>query len=128
MLYNHADNPPSDTAVWHSDVTWRDKPSLGSILVARKVPTLGGDTGDLPIWNWHTIRLDDQTKNLIEGRKAIHRFESLRVHLANNGASEGQMAKFAKKYPEQLHPALLVRTQLFPLPFQLRAFLTNLFT
>ncbi len=29
---------------WHSDVTWREKPSLGSILRARAVPDVGGDT------------------------------------------------------------------------------------
>ena len=27
---------------WHSDVTWREKPSLGSILKAVKVPAVGG--------------------------------------------------------------------------------------
>lgn len=29
---------------WHSDVTWRERPSLGSILRARAVPDVGGDT------------------------------------------------------------------------------------
>ena len=29
---------------WHSDVTWREKPSMGSILLAREVPKCGGDT------------------------------------------------------------------------------------
>ena len=30
--------------VWHSDVTWRGEPSLGSILRARIMPEVGGDT------------------------------------------------------------------------------------
>jgi taurine dioxygenase len=29
---------------WHSDVTWREKPSLGSILRGRIIPEVGGDT------------------------------------------------------------------------------------
>lgn len=30
--------------VWHSDVTWRERPSLGSILRGRIIPDVGGDT------------------------------------------------------------------------------------
>ncbi|MET0588331.1 MAG: TauD/TfdA family dioxygenase [Novosphingobium sp.] len=30
--------------VWHSDVTWREIPSLGSVLRARVMPQVGGDT------------------------------------------------------------------------------------
>ena len=30
--------------VWHSDVTWRERPSLGSVLRAIELPPLGGDT------------------------------------------------------------------------------------
>ena len=35
--------PPSINT-WHSDVTWRTEPSLGSILLMREKPTFGGDT------------------------------------------------------------------------------------
>jgi taurine dioxygenase len=30
--------------MWHSDVTWREHPSLGSVLRARELPDVGGDT------------------------------------------------------------------------------------
>ena len=123
ILHHHGGNAPSDTAIWHSDVTWRSEPSLGSILVARKVPELGGDT---LFANMELAYegLDDQTKSLIEGRKAIHRFEPLRVHLMNSGASEHQLSKFATKYPEVLHP--IVRTH--PISQKKSIYVNSLFT
>ena len=30
--------------LWHSDVTWRETPSLGSVLRGRIIPEVGGDT------------------------------------------------------------------------------------
>ncbi len=29
---------------WHSDVSWRERPPLGSILIGRVIPEVGGDT------------------------------------------------------------------------------------
>ena len=31
-------------SVWHSDVTWREAPSMGSVLRAVEIPPVGGDT------------------------------------------------------------------------------------
>lgn len=36
---------PPGASIWHSDVTWRKSPSLGSMLYCEVAPTFGGETG-----------------------------------------------------------------------------------
>lgn len=43
-LKTRPDGSTSGADMWHSDVTWRAEPSLGSILRGRIVPEVGGDT------------------------------------------------------------------------------------
>ena len=40
----HDENNRGTENTWHSDVTWRLKPSFGSVLRAIEVPEVGGDT------------------------------------------------------------------------------------
>ena len=57
--------------VWHSDVTWRECPSLGSLLLAVELPPLGGDT----LWADMAAAydcLDDDVKERIDGLTAVH--------------------------------------------------------
>ncbi|MCZ6782231.1 MAG: TauD/TfdA family dioxygenase, partial [Proteobacteria bacterium] len=59
--------------IWHSDVSWREVPSLGSVLRARAVPEVGGDT----LWSDMEAAyqgLPDDLKQRIDGLRAIHDF------------------------------------------------------
>lgn len=62
---------PGFENIWHSDVSWREVPSLGSILRAVEVPEVGGDT----LWCDMAAAYDhlkDDLKDRIENLVAVH--------------------------------------------------------
>jgi len=66
-----SDTQPGFENVWHSDVTWRETPSLGSILRAIEVPAIGGDT----MWSDMGAAYDGlkpHVKEQIDGLTAEH--------------------------------------------------------
>jgi taurine dioxygenase len=92
---------------WHSDVTWRIEPSLGSILRALEVPAVGGDTLFADMYAAYE-NLGDEVKAKIDGRNALHDFGHFRVAMRKRGLNEEQIEAFNKKYPSVEHP--IVRT------------------
>ncbi len=92
---------------WHSDVTWRLEPSLGSILRCRIAPAVGGDT----LWANMAAAfegLDDATRAHISGLTAVHDWEVFRQGLRCQGASEDHISGLNAAYPPAEHP--VVRT------------------
>ena len=87
---------------WHSDVTWREKPSLGSILRARKVPPVGGDTLFANMALAYE-RLPESTRERIQGLVAVH--DIARVFASRLGTTP---EKLHERYPPMEHP--VVRT------------------
>ena len=92
---------------WHSDVTWREEPSLGSILRAVEVPPVGGDTLFADMYAAYS-GLTDDVKAQIEGRVAVHDFAHFRRGMRKAGKSEAEIEAFNQLYPMVEHP--VVRT------------------
>ncbi len=91
---------------WHSDVTWRPEPSLGSILRAVEVPAVGGDTLFCDMYAAYE-GLSDKMKDFICGLDAEHSF--IRVFGKRLAANDPEKAKrLAAENPVQIHP--VVRT------------------
>ncbi len=88
---------------WHSDVTWRACPSLGSILRGIVIPPVGGDT----CWANMELayeQLPDPVKEQIEGKFAVHSF----VKVFGRRLSDEDREQKRREFPDQLHP--VVRT------------------
>ncbi len=58
---------------WHSDLSYKEKPSLGSLLHARELPEEGGDTlfANMPT-AWDALPADLQRR--VEGLQAEHTY------------------------------------------------------
>lgn len=89
--------------IWHSDVSWRQEPSLGSVLRAHEVPDIGGDT----LWaDMEAVYegLPADIKERIDGLQAVHDF----VHTFGLGLSDDERALKQEEFPPASHP--IVRT------------------
>ena len=107
VIEHDANHPPQEN-VYHTDVTWREYPALGSVLHAIKVPENGGDT----IW----VNLEAAYAHLSEPMQAmlteLSAWHSIEVFSNSvnyeKGSDPTQFAEILKMFPPQLHP--VVRT------------------
>lgn len=105
-VLENGENRPPETNIWHTDVTWRDKPPLGSVLYGAEIPASGGDT----MWASMTAlyeALSPSMQKMLEGLRAVH---SIAV-FANSGNYETsqdaeRMMEVLKLYPPQSHPVI----------------------
>jgi taurine dioxygenase len=87
--------------VWHTDVTWREKPALGSILRAVEVPEAGGDTCFADMAAAYDC-LPKHIRNRVDGLTAVHDF-TLPFGL---GMDPEKLAEMQAKYPAVEHPVV----------------------
>ncbi|MEV5014549.1 TauD/TfdA dioxygenase family protein [Streptomyces sp. NPDC053780] len=68
-----AGSAPTYENVWHTDVTFRERPALGAVLQLREVPPFGGDT----MWADMAAAYDNlppEVKERVDGARAVHDF------------------------------------------------------
>ncbi len=102
LRITHGPNSRGRENAWHSDVTWRPEPSLGSILRAIELPPVGGDTLFADMYDAYEA-LSPAMKAWVETLKAEH--DIARVFAGRLGADADALRA---KYPVQTHP--VVRT------------------
>ena len=107
LAITHDDKSKGRENTWHSDVTWRLEPSLGSILRAVEVPPVGGDTLFADMYAAYD-GLKDEVKARIDGAVAVHDFAHFRERMRKRGLTEAQIEALNEKYPTVEHP--VVRT------------------
>lgn len=107
LAITHDRDRPGRENKWHSDVTWRECPSLGSVLRAVEVPDVGGDTLFADMYAAYE-GLTDEVKEKIDGAVAIHDFAHFRAAMRARGKSEAEIEEMNRKYPMVEHP--VVRT------------------
>ena len=104
------------TDEWHTDVTFRALPAMGSILYARIVPEIGGDT----LWSSMYAAYDalaESMKRAIDGLTAIHdvcgggphgRVATYREIVLAGPDAPRRLAEIEREFPPVSHP--VVRT------------------
>jgi taurine dioxygenase len=102
QLYNDKKHPPKVNK-WHSDVTWRKEPSLGSILLARELPEVGGDTLFANMELAYE-KLESGTKNKIKTSLAYHDNQVFLNNMRASSVDEEAIATTAASFPPVKHP------------------------
>jgi taurine dioxygenase len=114
---------PSKIELWHTDMTFKPQPPLGSILRARVLPPSGGDTLWMSLGTAFEA-LPDGLRERLLGMRAEHSFEQgFKESLAEPGGRE-RLAQALLDNPPVDHP--VVRTH--PVSGRRGLFVNRLFT
>ena len=96
---------------WHSDLSYKELPSLGSLLHAQELPSEGGDT---LFANQHLAfdKLPQALRNAIDGKRAEHSYLAKYAELQKNAPwrpklTEAQIAEVKKV----VHPVVRVHPE-----------------
>lgn len=105
LRITHDESSPGVENGWHSDVTWRREPSLGSVLRLIDGPGVGGDTLFADMYEAYE-GLPDYVKERVEGRTARHDFTRFKRGMRKQGATDEEIAAVEERFPNPHHPVI----------------------
>jgi len=104
---NDETNPPFRTDVWHSDETFRKQPPKATMLVAKEVPAIGGDTMFASM-SAAFDGLSDRLQHFISGLEAVHDFKPFRELFGESEDDRKNVMRWELLYPPVTHPVVRV--------------------
>ena len=104
---NDENTPPFGTDVWHSDETFRAEPPMATILCAKEVPAVGGDTMYVSMTAAYE-GLSDRMQQFVCGLEAIHDFKPFRPLFGTSNEERKKLQQYELMYPPQNHPVVRI--------------------
>jgi taurine dioxygenase len=104
---NDETKPPFGTDVWHSDETFRAEPPMATVLCAKEVPALGGDTMFVSM-SAAFEGLSDRMQQFVSGLEAVHDLKPFRALFGDSSEDRKRLQEFELAYPPQVHPVVRV--------------------
>jgi taurine dioxygenase len=104
---NDETTPPYATDCWHSDETFRAEPPMATILCAKEVPALGGDT----MFASMTAAfegLSDRMQRFVSGLEAIHDIRPFRALFGDSESDRRRLHEYELAYPPRAHPVVRI--------------------
>ena len=107
-IRSEENNEKRFTGLWHSDISWGETPSMGSVLYAVKIPPYGGDTLFSNMYLAYET-LSPGYKKILEGLNAVHRVDHHEISTVNsNDQPEPVIHPAIRTHPETGRKALFV--------------------
>lgn len=99
------DRPPLQTDIWHADETYRQAPPMGTILRAKILPPLGGDTLFVNMAQAYQ-GLSERMKAYVAGLEAEHDLGFFRDLLPRDAEGRRKLRQLEDLFPTPVHPVV----------------------
>jgi taurine dioxygenase len=102
---NDETTPPYGTDEWHSDETFRAEPPMATVLSAKEVPALGGDTVFASMTAAYE-GLSDRMQRFVSGLEAIHDIVPFKALFGDSEEDRKARQRYELEFPPRAHPVV----------------------